>query len=99
MEQCFCRVGLTGMLQRACWFYLLLGLLFLVPPLPAEAKTRRILLDTDVDTDDIFALLYLLKQNRSLIDLQVCPCSSSQPWSLPLLVLSLLLLFSRRGLP
>ncbi|KAK7856396.1 hypothetical protein CFP56_023734 [Quercus suber] len=26
---------------------------------------HRILLDTDVDTDDFLALLYLLKQNRS----------------------------------
>ncbi|KAG5554894.1 hypothetical protein RHGRI_012453 [Rhododendron griersonianum] len=31
---------------------------------------HRILLDTDVDTDDLFALLYLLKLNRSEFDLQ-----------------------------
>lgn len=36
-----------------------------------EGKTRRILLDTDVDTDDFFALLYLLKLERSEYDLQV----------------------------
>ncbi|KAK9077796.1 hypothetical protein SSX86_006134 [Deinandra increscens subsp. villosa] len=30
----------------------------------------RILLDTDVDTDDLFAILYLLKLNRSEFDLQ-----------------------------
>ena len=36
-----------------------------------EAKPRRILLDTDVDTDDFFALFYLLKQNRSEFDLKV----------------------------
>ncbi|EYU43866.1 hypothetical protein MIMGU_mgv1a025646mg [Erythranthe guttata] len=35
------------------------------PPPP-----RRILLDTDVDTDDLFALLYILKLNRSEFDLQ-----------------------------
>lgn len=35
------------------------------------AKPRRILLDTDVDTDDFFALLYILKQNRSEFDLKV----------------------------
>ncbi|AES64299.2 inosine-uridine preferring nucleoside hydrolase [Medicago truncatula] len=29
-----------------------------------EGKPQRILLDTDVDTDDLFALLYLLKLNR-----------------------------------
>ena len=34
-------------------------------------KPRRILLDTDVDTDDFFALFYLLKQNRSEFDLKV----------------------------
>ena len=32
---------------------------------------RRILLDTDVDTDDFFALLYLLKLNRSEFELKV----------------------------
>ncbi|KAL8264059.1 hypothetical protein R6Q59_022189 [Mikania micrantha] len=30
----------------------------------------RVLLDTDVDTDDFFAILYLLKLNRSQVDLQ-----------------------------
>lgn len=35
-------------------------------------RPHRILLDTDVDTDDFFALLYLLKLNRSEFDLQVC---------------------------
>ncbi|XP_047181038.1 uncharacterized protein LOC124847568 [Vigna umbellata] len=30
-----------------------------------EGQHHRILLDTDVDTDDVFALLYLLKLNRS----------------------------------
>jgi hypothetical protein len=36
-----------------------------------EGKARRILLDTDVDTDDFFALLYLLKLNRSEFKLEV----------------------------
>ncbi|KAE8076900.1 hypothetical protein FH972_015521 [Carpinus fangiana] len=31
----------------------------------ARPRPHRILLDTDVDTDDLLALLYLLKQNRS----------------------------------
>ncbi|KAJ6898003.1 hypothetical protein NC652_024735 [Populus alba x Populus x berolinensis] len=35
-----------------------------------EGKPRRILLDTDVDTDDFFALLYLLKLNRSEFELE-----------------------------
>lgn len=32
---------------------------------------HRILVDTDVNPDDIFALLYLLKQNRSEFSLEV----------------------------
>lgn len=35
-------------------------------------KGHRILLDTDMGTDDIFALFYLLKLNHSQIDLKVC---------------------------
>ncbi|KAF5465571.1 hypothetical protein F2P56_015562 [Juglans regia] len=35
-----------------------------------EGLPRRVLLDTDVDTDDIFALLYLLKQNRSELEVE-----------------------------
>ncbi|KAL2534577.1 inosine-uridine preferring nucleoside hydrolase family protein [Abeliophyllum distichum] len=35
-----------------------------------KGQPQRILLDTDMDTDDFFALLYLLKLNRSEIDLQ-----------------------------
>lgn len=37
----------------------------------AEGKAHRILLDTDVDTDDVFALFYLLKLNRSRFGLEV----------------------------
>ncbi|KAG9136168.1 hypothetical protein Leryth_003774 [Lithospermum erythrorhizon] len=36
-----------------------------------EAKPHRILWDTDMDTDDFFGILYLLKLNRSEFDLQV----------------------------
>lgn len=36
-----------------------------------EGKPRRILLDTDVDTDDLFALLYLLKLDRLEFQLEV----------------------------
>ncbi|KAK8682126.1 hypothetical protein V6N13_054521 [Hibiscus sabdariffa] len=35
-----------------------------------SATPRRILLDTDVDTDDFFALLYLLKLDRSEFELE-----------------------------
>lgn len=41
-----------------------------------DGKPRRILLDTDVDTDDFFGLLYLLKLNRSEFELEV-----STSWS------------------
>lgn len=37
----------------------------------AEGKPHRIVLDTDVDTDDLLALLYLLKLNRSEFELEV----------------------------
>ena len=39
----------------------------------ATARPRRILMDTDANMDDIFALFYVLKQNRSEFDLQVSP--------------------------
>jgi hypothetical protein len=42
-----------------------------------EGKARRILLDTDVDTDDFFALLYLLKLNRSEFKLEVSKIKQS----------------------
>lgn len=41
-------------------------------------RPHRILLDTDVDTDDFFALLYLLKLNRSEFDLKVIYLSCAQ---------------------
>lgn len=41
-------------------------------------KPHRILLDTDVDTDDFFALLYLLKLNRSEFELESRQSLSTQ---------------------
>ncbi|KAH6755511.1 inosine-uridine preferring nucleoside hydrolase family protein [Perilla frutescens var. hirtella] len=35
-----------------------------------EGRPRRIILDTDVDTDDLFALLYILKLNKSEFHLE-----------------------------
>ncbi|KAL3380356.1 hypothetical protein AABB24_000809 [Solanum stoloniferum] len=43
-------------------------------------KGHRVLLDTDMGTDDIFALLYLLKLNPSQIDLQAVTISTNA-WS------------------
>lgn len=37
-----------------------------------KSRPHRILLDTDMDTDDFFALLYLLKLNRSEFEVEVC---------------------------
>lgn len=36
-----------------------------------DGAPHRILLDTDVDTDDFFAILYLLKLNRLEFELEV----------------------------
>jgi hypothetical protein len=41
------------------------------------AAPRRILVDTDMDMDDVLALLYILKHNRSEFDVKVGPMSSS----------------------
>uniref|UniRef100_A0ACD5U396 Uncharacterized protein n=1 Tax=Avena sativa TaxID=4498 RepID=A0ACD5U396_AVESA len=38
---------------------------------------RRILLDTDVDTEDLFAILYLLKQDRAEFDLEAITISTN----------------------
>ncbi|GAV63372.1 IU_nuc_hydro domain-containing protein [Cephalotus follicularis] len=42
-----------------------------------EGRPHRILLDTDVDTDDFFALLYLLKLNRSEFELEAVTISAN----------------------
>ncbi|KAF8765665.1 hypothetical protein HU200_008162 [Digitaria exilis] len=58
-------------------------LLFLAAAAAAgvAAAPRRILVDTDMDTDDLFALLYILKHNRSEFDVKVGAVSRS--FSLP----------------
>ncbi|XP_057771880.1 nucleoside hydrolase 3-like [Salvia miltiorrhiza] len=43
-------------------------------------RRRRILLDTDMDTDDLFALLYILKLNTSHFDLQAVTINTNG-WS------------------
>ncbi|KAK2640612.1 hypothetical protein Ddye_028407 [Dipteronia dyeriana] len=43
-------------------------------------QPRRILVDTDVDTDDVFALFYLLKQNKFEFDLQAITINANG-WS------------------
>lgn len=46
------------------------AVVFIMLVTTVAAKPRRILLDTDVDLDDVFALLYLLKLNRSEFQLE-----------------------------
>lgn len=56
-----------GFFQRIIFMILLFMPIFF----NGVESLNRILLDTDVDTDDFFALLYILKLNRSEIDLKV----------------------------
>ncbi|MCL7051970.1 hypothetical protein MKW94_023704 [Papaver nudicaule] len=63
-------------IQRVLLSLVVIGLLLLLVE-KIEAKPARILLDTDVDTDDFFALLYLLKLNRSEIDLKAITISTN----------------------
>jgi inosine-uridine nucleoside N-ribohydrolase len=46
----------------------------------SHALPKQILMDTDMDTDDLFAILYLLKQNRSEVNLKAITISADA-WS------------------
>ena len=59
------------MTRRVCSLILVAMLIWLMDCCEVDTKPRRIILDTDVGTDDLFALSYLLKQNRSEFDLKV----------------------------
>ncbi|KAI3692296.1 hypothetical protein L6452_32110 [Arctium lappa] len=48
----------------------IIGLIFVTSTTVHGGAPHRIIVDTDVDTDDLFAILYLLKLNRSEFDLQ-----------------------------
>ncbi|KAI5349626.1 hypothetical protein L3X38_002515 [Prunus dulcis] len=52
------------------WGRIVIVVVGLVSLQAVEGWPRRILLDTDVDTDDFFGLLYLLKLNRSEFELE-----------------------------
>lgn len=58
------------------------AVLFLTVVSAAAAPARRLLVDTDMDTDDVLALLYILKQNRSEFDVKVGAMSPSLPVSI-----------------
>ncbi|KAJ6828308.1 uncharacterized protein M6B38_364125 [Iris pallida] len=55
-------------------------LVLLVGVVGMNGSPTRILLDTDFDTDDFFALFYLLKQNRSEFDLKAVTINANA-WS------------------
>ncbi|CAL0325826.1 unnamed protein product [Lupinus luteus] len=56
--------------RRCCWIALLLIAATTVGSALCSVNPHRILLDTDVGTDDLFALLYLLKLNTSQFQLE-----------------------------
>ncbi|KAE8726384.1 Histidine-containing phosphotransfer protein 1 isoform 1 [Hibiscus syriacus] len=69
--------------QRVIWAVALigsLGALIALVDLDGVRRPHRILVDTDVDTDDVFALLYLLKQDTTQFDLQAITVNTNG-WS------------------
>ncbi|XP_022719303.1 uncharacterized protein LOC111277257 isoform X2 [Durio zibethinus] len=68
--------------MRVIWVAAMVGslgaLVFLVDP--DDAQPHRILVDTDADTDDVFALFYLLKQDSTRFDLQAITINANG-WS------------------
>lgn len=59
------------MVRGCCWWLACLMLILCGAGRSVEASPRRLLVDTDVDSDDFFAILYLLKLEKSEFDLQV----------------------------
>ena len=53
------------------------AVLWLLAVAAAAPVPRRILVDTDMDTDDLLALLYILKHSRSEFDVKVGAMSPS----------------------
>ncbi|KAL3626176.1 Nucleoside hydrolase 3 [Castilleja foliolosa] len=58
MHRCICMVMIIGLIESNIYYY-------------TDAQPHRILLDTDVDTDDLFALLYILKLDTSIFHLEM----------------------------
>ncbi|XP_062180693.1 nucleoside hydrolase 3-like isoform X2 [Phragmites australis] len=57
-----------------------LFLFFAVAAAGPAAALRRVLVDTDMDTDDVLALLYILKHNRSEFDVKAITINANE-WS------------------
>ncbi|XP_043695726.1 uncharacterized protein LOC122646269 [Telopea speciosissima] len=63
--------------EARCLLIILLGFSGKIFSYVKVQQPQRLLLDTDVDVDDIFALLYLLKQNTSEIKLEAITISTN----------------------
>ncbi|XP_057503455.1 nucleoside hydrolase 3-like isoform X2 [Actinidia eriantha] len=77
--QNFLRCG-SDMVVRVVWVLVLSILVGKFSQYRADARPRRILMDTDVNMDDVFALFYVLKQNKSEFDLQAITINANE-WS------------------
>ncbi|XP_022719305.1 uncharacterized protein LOC111277257 isoform X4 [Durio zibethinus] len=79
VRKLFCQ---SQRVMRVIWVAAMVGslgaLVFLVDP--DDAQPHRILVDTDADTDDVFALFYLLKQDSTRFDLQAITINANG-WS------------------
>ncbi|KAI4304119.1 hypothetical protein MLD38_039674 [Melastoma candidum] len=72
------------LLKRCCGFCVVVLLAIgVLGGVEVDCVPHRILLDTDVDTDDFFALLYLLKLKRSEFELEVLSFFFSALYTFP----------------
>ncbi|KAI3703627.1 hypothetical protein L1987_73819 [Smallanthus sonchifolius] len=67
-------------LWRSSFFVVIIAAVGIGSSAVDGARPYRILLDTDVDSDDFFAMLYLLKLNKSEFDLQAITINTNE-WS------------------
>ncbi|KAL7601597.1 hypothetical protein Lser_V15G22695 [Lactuca serriola] len=74
----FCRLGTMKLLSL--FVIIMAALVVACSAHKGSRSPHRILLDTDVETDDLFAILYLLKLNRSEFDLQAITINTNA-WS------------------
>ncbi|KAL3648896.1 hypothetical protein CASFOL_005299 [Castilleja foliolosa] len=56
IQKCICIVVMISLIQSSIYY--------------ADGSPERVLIDSDVDMDDVFGLLYLLKLNRSIFHLE-----------------------------
>ncbi|CAN1768369.1 Nucleoside hydrolase 5 [Linum perenne] len=66
-------------MQKNSWLVVIVLNILLISH-TVDAKPKRVLVDTDVDTEDLLALLYLLKLNRSNIAVEAVTISANS-WS------------------